>query len=71
MADEAPYTVHPPDYLLRTPHGDFRLGRGITLTPSAHEIQRQSGMSLVNYAKHLLRQHQQREAGLTQREGEN
>jgi hypothetical protein len=55
--DDAPYVVLSPTK--------------IRLTPLAQEMARQNGLSLVDMAKHLLAQHQQREAGLTQKQGEN
>jgi hypothetical protein len=57
MADEPPYVVHSPTK--------------IRLSPLAQEMAKQNGMSLVDMAKHLLKQHAQREAGLTQKVGEN
>jgi hypothetical protein len=54
--DDAPYVIS---------------GSKVRLSPLAQELARQNGMSLVDMAKHLLAQHQQREAGLTQRDGEN
>jgi hypothetical protein len=55
--DDAPYVVHSPTK--------------IRLSPLAIELAKQQGMSLTQMAKHLLQQHRQREAGLTQKQGEN
>jgi 2,4-dienoyl-CoA reductase-like NADH-dependent reductase (Old Yellow Enzyme family) len=57
MADEPPYVVESPTR--------------IRLSPLAQEMAKQNGMSLTEMAKHLLKQHAQREAGTAQREGEN
>jgi hypothetical protein len=57
MADEPPYEVLSPTK--------------IKLSPLAIELAQQQGMSLTAMAKHLLKQHQQREAGLSQKQGEN
>ena len=43
----------------------------IQLRPIAREWAKNFGMSEEQMAKHLLNQHRQREAGETQREGEN
>ena len=57
MTDDQPYTVHSPTK--------------ITLSPTAREMARMHGMSEIQMAKHLLQQHGQREAGLTQQQGES
>jgi hypothetical protein len=46
-------------------------GSKVRLSPSAIEDAKNQGMSLAQMAKHLLQQHRQREAGMTQRDGEN
>ncbi len=43
----------------------------IKLKPAAREMAREYGMSERDFARYLLRQHQLREAGMVQRDGEN
>jgi acetyl-CoA acetyltransferase len=57
LSDDRPYKV---------------LGPGrIQLTPTAREFARDYGWSEEQMAKHLLREHQKRESGLLQKEGED
>jgi hypothetical protein len=55
--DDRPYVIHS--------------ATKITLNPTAREMARMHGMSETELARHLLDQHAQREAGLTQQVGES
>jgi hypothetical protein len=55
--DKPPYIVHSPTK--------------VWLSETACAIAREQGMSVKEMAQHVLRQHQLRESGQIQREGEN
>jgi hypothetical protein len=55
--DRPPFKIHSPTH--------------ITLSPTAREMAKMHGMSEEDLARHLLDQHAQREAGLTQQVGES
>jgi len=58
-------------FVIERPNSPGRLDGKVRLKPIALEIAAEQGMTLEEMAKHILNQHDLRQAGLIQRDGES